>query len=178
MTRIFKTCAAICLAAALLLGMGMTVPALAAPVLTNGDFEDNPPPQPRNNVGWFPTGWTIPSGNFNVIKVDGPGPIVYDPNYPALGQDASNPGLVDQDYLDVSGGDGTFYQTFTPLCSGEVTYGAAVSLADETGAGVGAAGITILLDSDGSIATPRQPILQPVAILPATLGHILAFSRL
>jgi hypothetical protein len=89
----------------------------------------------------------------NIIKVDGAGSYTYG-TVPALEQDATNPGAgIAQHYLDVVGGTNSFYQPFTPLCSGEVTYGAAFSTVEGY---VGDAGIEIQLDSDGSVIAPRQ----------------------
>lgn len=153
MTRIpFKTLAA------LVISTLTATSLLAAPVLTNGGFEDVPTPNLGNNFGAnYAAPWIINGGNFNVIKVDGAGPYIYNAAYPALDVDASNPGAVPQHYLDVVHNTGSFYQVFTPLCSGEVTYGAAFSAVEDYPAD---AGITLLLDADGSVIAPRQQTVQ------------------
>ncbi len=158
MTRLIQTCAAIGLAAALLLGIGATMPALAAPVLTNGDFEDNPPPNMGNNFTNVGAPWIYGSGQGpNVVKVDGPGGYNYGSSGPE--SDASAPGAgVPQHYLDIADGNNDFYQVFTPLCTGEVVYSASFSSRANS---VGVAGITIVNDTDSSIVGARQQTSLP-----------------
>ena len=137
-----------------LLAIVMIGRAGATPVLTNGDFEANPPASLGNNIGVAVAApWVMGGGSLaNVVKVDGPGGF----NYGSLGpeSDASAPGAgIEQHYLDIANGANDFYQVFTPLCSGTVTYAASFSTRDNN---AGEAGITILLDSDGSVAGPRQ----------------------
>lgn len=141
------------LLAALVLALGLTAPIMAAPVLTNGDFEDNPPSGFGNHFTNVGAPWIYGTGQGpNVVQVDGPGGGNYGQNGPE--SDASAPGAgVAQHYLDIRDGDNDFYQLFTPRCTGEVIYGASFST---RGNEAGVAGITILLDSDGSIIGPRQ----------------------
>ncbi len=154
MSRVSKTLAVVVYLAALALACLAALPAPAAPVLTNGDFEGVPTPGLGNNFGAnYAAPWQVTSGNINVIKVDGPGPYIYSPGYPALDQDASNPGNVPQHYLDTQFGEGIVYQVFTPLCSGDVTYGASFSSLQGKPS---ASSLSIVLDSDGSIVAPEQ----------------------
>lgn len=150
MTRLIQSCAAICLAAALLLGM--TMPALSN-VLTNGDFEDTPPGNMGNNFTNVGAPWIYGSGQGpNVVKVDGVGGYNYGSNGPESDASGAFAG-VPQHYLDIRDGDNDFYQLFTPLCTGEVIYSASFSTRAN---GAGVAGITIVQDSDGSIVGARQ----------------------
>lgn len=127
----------------------------AAPVLTNGDFEATPPSALGNNLNepaaaapWIMGGGQTP----NVVKVDGPGGFNYGSSGPE--SDASAPGAgIEQHYLDIANGSNNFYQAFTPLCTGEVTYSAAFSTRDNS---AGEAGIQILADADLSVIGPRQ----------------------
>lgn len=113
----------ISLAAALL--TALTVSANGAPVLTNGGFEQNPPSTTGNNIPHNISPWVLGGGSSaNVVKVDGPGGSI---NYgqQAPESDASAPGDgIEQHYLDIADGANDFYQEFTPLCDGEVEYGA------------------------------------------------------
>lgn len=101
--------------------------ALAQNVLVNGDFETNPPPSFGNNVGWSIAPWILGPGQMsNVVKVDGPGGYNYGISGPE--SDASAPGAgKPQHYLDIADGENNFYQTFTPRCSGVVTFGGSFS---------------------------------------------------
>ncbi len=92
-------------------------------VLVNGDFETNPPATNGNNSGYSISPWVLGSGNqSNVVKVDGPGGYDYGSNGPE--SDASAPGAnIPQHYLDIVNGSNDFYQSFTPPCSGQVTFG-------------------------------------------------------
>jgi hypothetical protein len=96
-------------------------------VLVNGDFETNPPSAYGNNIGYSIAPWTLGTGQTsNVVKVDGPGGFNYGINGPE--SDASAPGAgIAQHYLDIADGENTFYQSFTPRCSGLVTFGGAFS---------------------------------------------------
>lgn len=43
-------------------------------LIVNGGFENNPPPEWGNNIGWQFTPWILGPGNqSNVVKVYGPG---------------------------------------------------------------------------------------------------------
>jgi len=97
-------------------------------VIVNGDFESNPPPNFGNNIGWAIAPWVLGAGSTsNAVKVDGPGAIYnYGTNGPE--SDASAPGAgVAQHYLDIASGANDFYQSFTPRCSGMVTFGGSFS---------------------------------------------------
>lgn len=95
-------------------------------VIVNGDFESNPPPGFGNHVNYSISPWKIgPGDQSNVVKVDGPGGFNYGSDGPE--SDASAPGAgIPQHYLDIVG-ENTFYQSFTPPCSGEVTFGGSFS---------------------------------------------------
>lgn len=101
--------------------------AFAQNVLVNGDFETNPPAALGNNIGHSIAPWVLGTGDqSNVVKVDGPGGYNYGNSGPE--SDASAPGAgVPQHYLDIADGNNDFYQSFTPRCSGEVSFGGAFS---------------------------------------------------
>lgn len=140
----------ISLAAALL--TALTVSANAAPVLTNGGFEQNPPGGYGDNIGWDISPWVLGTGNSsNVVSVDGPGGDTwYDvglnrgPGFDATGGAGH--------YLDITDGSNDFYQEFTPLCNGDVEFGAYFTT---RGNGNGEATVTIM-DASGNtnISTP------------------------
>jgi hypothetical protein len=91
-------------------------------VLVNGDFENNPPPNLGNNIGWPIPPWVLGTSGqtSNVVKVDGV--YNYGTNGPWL--DASGSAVsVKRHYLDIANGSNDFYQSFTPQCSGEVDFG-------------------------------------------------------
>ncbi len=145
-----QACAALCLTATV---------GFAAPVLTNGGFEDNPPSGFGNNIGHSIAPWVLGAGDrANVVKVDDGGRN-YGPHGPQF--DATNPGVgVDQHYLDIADGSNDFYQEFTPLCDGNVEYGAFFSRRPSGALGV--AGITLLHASDDSVAEVRQSTSLPL----------------
>ena len=95
-------------------------------VLVNPDFSTNAPTSMGNHVNSFnPPGWTFGNGQRpNVVTVDGPGNYNYGTNGPE--SDASGVGSV-QHYLDIANGGNSFYQSFTPECSGNVRFGGAFS---------------------------------------------------
>ncbi len=109
--------------------------ALAANLIQNPGFEDNPPPNFGNNIGWSISPWIVGGGSQpNVVKVDGPGGYNYASNGPE--SDASAPGAgVEQHYLDIANGSNDFYQVFKiEACPAapdgemaEVTFGGAFS---------------------------------------------------
>ena len=144
---------------ALAFSASMVVSANAAPVLTNGGFEQNPPSSLGNNIPHSITPWVLGSGNqANVVKVTGPGGS-YGSQAPE--SDASAPGAgIEQHYLDIAYGANDFYQEFTPLCDGSVEYGAYFSR--RTGTGGGIAGIEIFRASDNSSIAPRQQTSLPL----------------
>jgi hypothetical protein len=96
-------------------------------VLVNPGFESNPPSAFGNNIGYPIPPWTLGSGQTsNVVTVDGPGGLDYGSNGPesdASGTAAPKP----QHYLDIADGSNTFYQVFTPRCSGSVRFGGSFS---------------------------------------------------
>lgn len=144
-----RACAVLCVSATV---------AFAAPVLTNGGFEDNPPVGFGNNIPHPITPWVLgPGDSANVVKVDDGGRN-YGPHGPQF--DATNPGVgIDQHYLDIADGSNDFYQEFTPLCGGRVEYGAYFSRRPSGPLGV--AGITLLKASDDSVAEARQTTSLP-----------------
>jgi hypothetical protein len=95
-------------------------------VLVNSDFSQGAPSTMGNHVNQFsPPGWTFgPGQSPNVVTVDGPGGYNYGTNGPQ--SDATGTGNI-QHYLDIANGGNSFYQTFTPTCSGNVEFGGAFS---------------------------------------------------
>ena len=96
--------------------------ATAAPVLTNGGFEQNPPNNYGNNINWSISPWVLGGGDMaNVVYVDGPGgQTSYENSNSGPGFDATGGA---GHYLDIVGSN-DLYQEFTPLCTGEVQFGA------------------------------------------------------
>ncbi|HSU82523.1 MAG TPA: hypothetical protein VLR69_08890 [Thermoanaerobaculia bacterium] len=96
-------------------------------VLVNGDFETNPPATLGNNIGYPIAPWVLGTGEqSNVVTVDGPGGFDYGSAGPESDASAPGPGIR-QHYLDIANGSNDFYQSFTPRCSGQVTFGGAFS---------------------------------------------------
>ncbi|GGX60691.1 hypothetical protein GCM10011309_08160 [Litorimonas cladophorae] len=95
-------------------------------VLVNSDFSQGAPSTMGNHVNQFsPPGWAFgPGQSPNVVTVDGPGGYNYGTNGPQ--SDATGTGNI-QHYLDIANGGNSFYQTFTPTCSGNVEFGGAFS---------------------------------------------------
>ena len=90
-------------------------------LIANPGFENNPPPNFGNNIGYPINPWVLGPGNTsNVVKVDGPGGYNYGNGGPQ--SDASNNGAgagagVQQHYLDIASGANDFYQAFqVPIC--------------------------------------------------------------
>lgn len=104
-------------------------------ILVNGDFESNPPSNFGNNIGHSVTPWILGPGNSsNVVRVDGPQGYDYGDNGPE--SDASGVTKGPRHYIDITDGDNSFYQSFTPQCSGTVTVGGFFSTrADGSGRG-------------------------------------------
>jgi hypothetical protein len=126
--------------ATIVMAISLSAAASAQPnVLVNGDFETNPPPNLGNNVKYSISPWVLgPGDSSNVVTVDGPGGFDYGDDGPE--SDASAPGAgVKQHYLDIVGSN-NFYQTFTPRCSGEVTFGGYFSTRSNQS---GLAGVTL-----------------------------------
>ncbi|MEP5155326.1 VWA domain-containing protein [Planktotalea sp.] len=143
MMNVFRTLPPVLSRATLALVVSSTM-AMAAPVITNGDFEQNPPSSYGNNIGWSIAPWTL-TGNdqANVVQVDGPGgQTSYGSNGPA--SDATG-GTGNQHYLDIVGSN-ELYQEFTPQCDGLVQFGASFS---SRGNASGSASVSIL-DATGS----------------------------
>jgi peptidoglycan hydrolase-like protein with peptidoglycan-binding domain len=141
--------------------------ALAQPVLTNGGFEQSPPNNYGNNISWSIAPWVLTSGSANVVTVDGPGGQTwYGNNGPA--SDATGGTGNFQHYLDQADTSGTIYQEFTPLCTGEVRYGAffstrgnaggyaEVSIKDATGSNVIAGPASVTVPGGNSENDPWQ----------------------
>ena len=122
---------------------------LAQNVLVNSDFESNPPPNFGNNIGWSIAPWIRAGSRSNVVTVDGPGGYDYGTNGPE--SDASAPGAgIPQHYLDIANGTNYFYQTFTPRCSGLVTFGGFFSTRANLN---GTARVEIHQGNDGPLGT-------------------------
>ncbi|MGJ8624385.1 MAG: peptidoglycan-binding domain-containing protein [Yoonia sp.] len=127
--------------------------AVAQPVLTNGGFEQGAPNTYGNHISWSIAPWILTSGSTNVVGVDGPGGLTSYGNSGPHSDATGGTGNM-QHYLDQAGTAGTIYQTFTPLCTGQVRYGAYFSTRDGSG---GNAQVTIK-DSTGvnTIAGPAS----------------------
>ena len=99
-------------------------PAYAQNIIVNGGFENNPPAALGNNLGHSVTPWILTGGGTNVVKVDGPGGVVYgSPTESGPQSDATLAGAgVRRHYLDINGSSASFYQAFTvPFCSNGAT---------------------------------------------------------
>ena len=156
--------------------------ALAAPVLTNGDFEQNPPSSYGNNVGWNIAPWTLVGGDqANVVQVDGPGgQTSYGSNGPA--SDATG-GTGPQHYLDIVG-DNELYQEFEPQCSGLVVFGASfsarnnssgtasVGIYDATGSNVVAGPASVTLPAGTSETDPWVPVTGTATLTSGTIYRL------
>lgn len=130
--------------------------ASAQTVLTNGGFEQSPPNSYGNNAFWPIAPWVLTAGGSNVVSVDGPGGSTWYGSYGPASDATGGTGNF-QHYLDQYQTAGVIYQEFTPLCSGEVQYGAYfssrgnatgfadVTIKDATGANIvsGPAGVTV-----------------------------------
>ena len=99
----------------------MTPLTKAQNIIVNGGFENNPPSNNGNNIGWQVNPWKLGPGNrSNVVQVDGPNGFDYANRGPE--SDASNNGQgagpgVAQHYLDITDGSNDFYQSFkVPTC--------------------------------------------------------------
>lgn len=147
-------------------------PAGAQNLIANPGFENNPPPNNGNNIGWPFSPWILgPGDQTNVVKVDGPGGFDYGNSGPQ--SDASNNGAgagagVPQHYADIVGSN-DFYQTFSvPTCgqapgqTRTATYSGWFSTRDNL-AGTGAvtlragAGTTGALLAQRSVSLPAPP---------------------
>lgn len=86
--------------------------ARAANLIANPGFENNPPPNFGNNIGWSIAPWIVGTGQSpNVVKVDGGSSYNYGSGGPKV--DATAPGAgIPQHYLDITNGANKFYQTF------------------------------------------------------------------
>ena len=130
--------------------------------LQNGDFESDQVSGYGDHIGALVTGWTFGRPNdANLVKVDGPGPYTYAPAGPE--SDATGGIRPEQHYLDISAGSDTFYQSFTPVCGGEVEFGGSFSTRAGRGAtfslkiveGLGISGNTVAALPTTSL--PRGP---------------------
>lgn len=101
-------------------------------ILVNGGFEDNPPPAGLgNHLGHDIKPWVITvdlnGQQPNVVTVDGTtfsGAIAGNYGNDGPHFDASGSPLnVVRHYLDIDRGENDFYQSFTPQCNGQVTFG-------------------------------------------------------
>jgi len=142
--------------------LAATANSATANELANPGFEDNVSTYTNgNNFPGTVTGWTFGGGQSpNVVKVDGAGGYDYGSNGPEMDADAATGAGVDQHYLDITNGSNSFYQTFTPSCSGNVEFGgsfssranrrATASISILEGNGLGGA----LVGATQSISTP------------------------
>lgn len=107
----------LCAAAGLLsLAQGVS----AQNLIVNPGFENNPPPNFGNNIGYPINPWILGTGNTsNVVAVDGGIAFNYGTGGPRLDADPVTPAGVRQHYLDIASGANDFYQSFTvPTCGG------------------------------------------------------------
>ncbi len=107
----------------------ITAQSAQANELTNPGFEQDVGTYANgNNFPGTVVGWTFGSGqNPNVVKVDGAGGYDYGNNGPEFDADAATGPGVSQHYLDIADGSNSFYQSFTPSCSGNVNFGGSFS---------------------------------------------------
>ncbi len=141
--------------------------AAAQPVLTNGGFEQSPPNNYGNNAFWSIAPWVLTAGSSNVVSVDGPGGLTWYGNSGPASDATGGTGNF-QHYLDQYQTSGTIYQEFTPLCSGEVRYGAYfssrgnasgtadVTIKDATGANIVAGPASVTVPGGDSENSPWQ----------------------
>lgn len=88
-------------------------------LIANPGFENNPPPNMGNNIGWSISPWILgPGDDSNVVKVNGG--TTYGNSGPRFDADpATNVVGTVQHYLDIASGANDFYQYFVvPSCGG------------------------------------------------------------
>ena len=109
---------AIAPAFALLCLLGASPAALAQNLVANPGFENNPPPNFGNNIGWPISPWQLgPGQTSNVVKVDGPGGYNYGNSGPQSDADPAHAAGQQRHYLDIASGDNDVFQTFVvPSC--------------------------------------------------------------
>ena len=91
--------------------------ALSANLLANPGFENNPPPNFGNNIGWSMLPWVTGGGAPpNVVTVDGGVNFNYGAGGPQRDAEGT-PAGTRQHYLDITNGDNTVHQSFqVPTC--------------------------------------------------------------
>jgi hypothetical protein len=135
--------------------------AIGQNVLVNGGFENNPPPNLGNNIGWAIPPWVLGTSGqtSNVVKVDGV--YNYGTNGPWLDADPATGAGVPQHYLDIANGSNDFYQPFTPKCSGEVDFGGSFSTRANSG---GKASVKIVKGSQWTGSEPVIGTTNPISL--------------
>ena len=149
------------------------IPAMAGAqnLIVNPGFENNPPPNMGNNIGWSISPWILGPGNdSNVVKVNGG--TTYGNGGPRFDADpATNVAGTVQHYLDIASGANDFYQYFVvPSCGGapgqtrQATFSGWFSTRDNL---AGTGGIRIL-EGAGLSGTmlAQQPISLPAPTNP------------
>lgn len=126
-------------------------------LLINGGFEQNLAPQYGDNLDWNIAPW-VPEfdDRSNVVQVDGPGGNT---SYGNFGPASDATGGAEQQHYYNQIGPHSVYQQFTPVCSGEVNYGAYFS----TREGKEGRGEILILDpsSSNQIGLPAVVNLPP-----------------
>lgn len=176
---------------ALVAGLCVLAPVAGAQNLVgNPGFEENPPPNFGNNIGWTVAPWNIGPGNqSNVVKVDGGSAFNYGNGGPALDADPATGAGVRQHYLDVASGANSFYQSFVvPACGGTnpgqnrtATFSGAFSTRDNlsgsgsviirSGTGIGA-GTAILAQANVNLPAPPSSGAAPWTFVNGTASVV------
>ena len=140
-------------------------------LIANPGFENNPPPNSGNNIGWPISPWILGPGNAsNVVKVDGG--TTYNNAGPRFDADPTTNVLgVVQHYLDIADGSNDFYQSFVvPSCGAapgqtrQATFSGWFSTRDNDGGtggirileGAGLSG-TVLAQQPANLPAPANP---------------------
>jgi len=161
-----------------LMALVVAAPSVAAQnLIVNPGFENNPPPNFGNNIGYPITPWVLGAGNqSNVVKVDGGSTFNYGNGGPALDADPATGVGVRQHYLDIASGANDFYQAFSvPICGGapgqtrQATFSGRFSTRDNL-SGNGSVSIRTGTGTAGAVLANAGVVL-PAPVPPATSGN-------
>ena len=140
-------------------------------LIANPGFENNPPPNAGNNIGWSISPWILgPGDDSNVVRVNGG--TTYGNAGPRFDADpATNVVGRVQHYLDIANGANDFYQYFVvPSCGGapgqtrQATFSGWFSTRDNL---AGTGGIRILAGAGlAGAVLAQQPISLPAPTSP------------
>lgn len=143
--------------------------AMAQNIIANPGFEDNPPPNFGNNIGYPIPPWSlgVSGQTSNVVKVDGPGGSSYGSGGPESDADPATGAGVSQHYLDIASGANDFWQTFVvPTCGSapgqtrQATYSGWFSTRDNLVGGTGTISMRAGAGATGAILS-SAPINLP-----------------